>query len=86
MSNSITETSDPTLLSNLQIGDEATLIEERRQKREAIKAKYRCSLAATPDQALISDGRSAAGVTVKPKRTDKSDSFFVSQLLLIDTS
>lgn len=86
MLNSIPEPSDSTLLGNLQIGDEATLIEERRQKREAIKAKYRCSLVATSDQALTSHGRSAARATADlstAQRTNNSNSFLAFQFLLI---
>lgn len=61
--NSITEPSDSAILSNLQISDEAALIEERRQKREAIKAKHRCLVATVSEQAIISDGQSATSVT-----------------------
>lgn len=63
------------MLGNLQIGDEATLIEERRQKREAIKAKHRCSVIAAPDQASASDGRSAASVTTDLSRAQSMDNF-----------
>lgn len=82
-SNSIGEPSGSTLLGNLQISDEATLIEERRQKREAIKAKYRCLVATESDQTLISDGRSAASATAdlpQAQRTDGSNIYLLFQI------
>lgn len=52
------------MLSSLQVGDEVRLIEERRQKREAIKAKHRCTAAAPPEQASPAGERSASTITV----------------------
>jgi serine/threonine-protein kinase PRP4 len=56
------------LISNLQIRDEATLIEERRQKREAIKAKYRSSTGTLPEGAPSSDVRLASDVALQLSR------------------
>ncbi len=78
------------MISNLQIHDEATLIEERRQKREAIKAKYRSSTATLPEGAPSSDARVASDVALQLSRVpsmDKLHAFFlpvthVFQLLL----
>jgi serine/threonine-protein kinase PRP4 len=60
----VTEPSDSTLLSTLQIGDEAMLIEERRLKREAIKAKHRRPEFAVPEQVPVVDGRLTPNATV----------------------
>lgn len=64
----VTKPSDSKLLSNLQIGDEATLIEERRQKREAIKAKHRRPELTLPEQVPAADGRLAPDATVDLSR------------------
>ena len=52
--------------TNTLLADEATLIEERRKRREAIKARYRGQATPLPVQALVVDNNSAPST---PKST-----------------
>lgn len=69
------EPSDSTLLSSLQIGDEAMLIEKRRQKREAIKAKHRSSTVAAPYLASAFNDRRGPNLTLNLSEVHSMDNF-----------
>lgn len=81
-SSSSIEANENTLVSEIEVLDEAAQIEQRRLKREAIKAKYRGAATPMLVQALQLGDRSAPGTPGNSEQTDQDGRFTRSGTIL----